>query len=414
MNKKDKLFNILENQKNEFFNIIFIAFLLGVSTSLLSNYITNIFDFDFQYILYISIVLLVILIILFLKIIYKRLKCNLVIDAVLAIDKNNKKLIPIIDYGFSEHVKRALNAVFLENSALKDSWNQDIINEKEIPKKNANKKEVGYITITRVIEKPNKEKVTINKAIKLLNEVVEYVVIEQLSTNLSGFFSDYTEPNKYIKMYNRKDISSYLLDNRILNILSTPFEDRSMFSKFKMEKQEDGEIIAIYGTDGSHYSMFDLILPNNSIISRSDDGWLTIENSKIVFRINIENFGYSHSMPTGFIYNYLGIENDMYVKTIHIKINIEYKMKFNTIFSRSIIHYHSWVDSFAEKFEKFSSFNDFLERINWHSCITNVIISNKRKNILNNRKEKIDETTESGSAIHGESTGKKSPENSSA
>ena len=177
------------------------------------------------------------------------------------------------------------------------------------------------------------------------------------------------------------------MQNRIINLLSAPFEDRAIFAKAGMTtKPPEGEIVSIYGTDGSNYSRFHLSLPQGSVVSRPSDGILTVENSRIFMRIEINYDGFGTVLPMGFEHNYLGLERgSLGISNLRIKLN--YKIKPLSLLYRSSWNYHSWIDSFVERLIEFGSFSDFVNRINWETNLTSIITQNQRYKRLNIKNE---------------------------
>jgi hypothetical protein len=244
---------------------------------------------------------------------------------------------------------------------------------------------VEYFSIVKVVEEDEREK---SKAEKILEETIEYLILEELSTHLATYFNEFKHNDKLIKEYSRNDFPEILLQNRIINLLSTPFEDRAIFTKAGMTKNpEEGEIVSIYGNDGSRFSKFDLVLPAGSTVSRIDDGLLLIENSRISLLIAIIYEGWGANFPPGFEYNYCGkIEENLDLYGLQIILN--YTIKPKALLYGSKWNYHNWIDSFIDRLVEFASFDDFLKKIDWESNLTDIIIKNQRQKFLKEQASK--------------------------
>lgn len=307
------------------------------------------------------------------------------IDALFLLDNTTKITIPIFRYEFSEQFEETLTAAFLENEALKKYWNDGFIEIKNKEEQLASEKnpvlkesiksdvsEVGYFSIIKVLKDEIKER---SKQDKIIIEALEFVLLEQLSLHLSSYFNNYNDHDKLVKEYTRMDFPEMLLQNRIINLLSTPFEERAIFVKAGMTNHPpEGEIVHIYGDDGSRYSKFNLVLPSNSKVRRPKEGILVIENDRVFVEMKIIYDNFSSNLPVHFANNYIGISP----KQIHSKkvnIILSYKVKPRASFYNSRWGYHNWVDSFAERLVKFASFEAFIDRIEWEATLTNLIVT---------------------------------------
>lgn len=394
MDNKKGILELTLSKRTDLIKLILAAFILAVGSGLIANYLTDYFKTSPIVFLIIGGVFIVSVIIFFVYSIINEANKEIVIDGIVPINNKSNKVIPIFRYEFSEKLEDTMEAVFLENEALKQYWEDDFKkkaekdNEDNSRNKNTEpvkKNGIGYFSIVRVEEKEDKK--VKSKSNKILEEIVEYLIIEQLSRHLSTYFNNYSGQDEMIKKHTRNDFPEILLQNRIVNLLSTPFEDRAIFVKAGMTSNPPkGEIVAIYGNDGSRFSKFDLYLPKGSIIKRPQDGILTVENNRIFIQIEIHYGNFSSTLPKGFEQNYLGLEHrDLSVKKIDIRLN--YKLKPIAFFYRSKWNYHNWVDSFEERLIEFFSFENFISTINWETNLTNIIINNQTRRIL---KEKED------------------------
>jgi len=386
MDKEDKrVITDLLSKRTDFIKLVFAAIILAIGTALLANYFTSLFVEKSFNLFLAGFIPTIMVIFYFGYTIIAKCENILKIQSLLVFDEKTLDSIKIDRYSFSEDINKVFDSVFLENNAIKNHWLSVLPKEKkeetskkeEKDKKTNNPKEkVSYIMITAHEYDPNEIKEVTNSD-KILNECIEHVILEKISTHLSGYFNSYSSSDKYIKEYTRNDLPKILLENRITNLLSTPFEDRDIFSKFNIKKQE-GEIISIYGSDGSQYSRFDLTLPTKTIVTRTEDGKLKLENNRVKVEINIKNDGFSTSLPRGFEFNYLGRDDKKSVNIRKIDIEIKTFIKPLTLLFGSGWQYHKWIDSLITELEQFASFDLFVDKINWESQLTNIIITNNR------------------------------------
>ena len=393
----------LLNKKADLIKLILGAFILALGTSLLANFLTDWLSDKMSYILILSISLILLVIVYFVYSLSKDTKRSIQIDSIVIIDPKHKQIHPIPRFEFSEKLNRTLKAVFLENGALKKYWEDNFQTKETNDKDKANlnelnktppntEKTVEYFSIVRIDDDDRKNKKE-KKSDIVLEEAIEHLIIDQLSTHLSTYFNNYSNEDELITEITRKDIPDILLENRILNLLSTPFEDRALFVKAGLaDKPQKGEVVSIFGSDGSKFERFDLVLPKGSKVSRPKRCELEIDNKRINFKIKIKNDGFSSTLPYGFEYNYLGVvDRDLDVKKIDIILT--YTIKPLSLLYSSKWNYHDWIDSFAERLEEFASIDKFVKTINWDSNLTSIIVNNQRNRIIKEKEKKKLHTT---------------------
>lgn len=386
--KNNNILRYILNKKSDLIKLILGAFILALGSSLLANYLTDLFSNNKTYILILSISLVFVAIIYFVYSLLKDTKNSIIIESIIAIDPKEKIVYPIPRFEFSENLNHTLKAAFLENEALKKYWEDDFQSNKinDQDDKNINdsdeKKEsdVKYFSIIRMQKEDgiNKQE---KKSEIVLEEAIEHVILELLSAHLSVFFNNYSNEDQLITELTRKDIPEILLKNRVMNLLSTPFEDRAIFVKAGMTNQpNDGEVVSILGSDGSKFERFDLILPTGSKVSRPKRCEIEIDNKRINFKIEIINEGFNSSLPKGFEANYLGVtDRDLRIRKIDIVLT--YNIKNLYLLSSSKWNYHDWIDSFAERLEEFASIDKFVKTINWDTNLTSIITDYQRRSI---------------------------------
>lgn len=398
MNKE--ILNSILNKRAELTKLIFVVFLLALGTGLIVNYLTKIFDANISIILILgSLIVFIVFAYLIISILFD---CKREISASGIVAIKNNKVISIDRYDFSERLSDTLNAIFIENEALKQSWELDfkiednskdgetiVKNEKEI---DAKEKAISYMSIVRV-DKPENEIYKEKNSHKILKEAVEYIFIEKLSTHLSTYFNNYSDEDKILKEFTRTDFPNILLQNRIINLLSSPFEDRPIFLKAKMKKDVDGEIVAIMGSDGSRFSRFDLVLPRKSKVIRKNDGTLQIKSPKLTMEFTIKYGAFGATLPRGFEYNYLGIDSKK-ISSTHIDINLKISINPLSLLVNRGWKYYNWIDSFIMGFDKMISFEKFISRIDWEGTLTRIIATNQRQKVAYLQEKKMKEQEE--------------------
>ncbi|MBR2096082.1 MAG: hypothetical protein IJ908_10850 [Fibrobacter sp.] len=361
MEQNDGLLSSLFKEKKNLIKLLFSAVILAFGINLFANYIYSIFHNNPNIILLLSISTILSIILYITYLFFKKSKRIISIDSVIIIEKSTKDIVSVPRYRFSEDLAKNLKSALVENEAFHDYWYNELF---------SNEKEYGLF---------NKS----NNAVQLLDEAIEYTILNELSIASSSYFEGhFEEKNKYIRTYTRDDVSEYLLKNRILNLLSTPFSDRPMFNKQKSKSSHStGEIITIMGPNGIQYNKFHLTLPQNSKIKRPEYGVLEISNNAIELKIKIKNEGFSTSTPRSFEEYYLGYKRFTDVDTKMVNITVFYKVKFFTMFSNKKKEYNEWGDYFLSSLVNHFSFEDFIKNIHWEECLTNIIVAEQRERL---------------------------------
>ena len=296
--KKRKLLKELFGRKSEVVQLLFASVLLALGISLVANYFTEKLKSTPEIILYLAIGLIVVVLIFFIFLLLRNNNQIHKIKSVIVINKSQKFLSRIPRFELSEKMYHALQASFIENEALKKYWNDGFESNKnstkEKPPKIENpidetskKEKISFMAIKKIEIKDEDEILRIDKSKEIIIELIEYLILEELSTHLSTYFHEYRREDTFLKEYNRKDVPHNLLENRIINLLTTPFENRGIFVKAGMAdnlNEGDGEVVMIMGSDGSKFTKFDLILPTGSKINRPKLGIIEIENKRIKIR----------------------------------------------------------------------------------------------------------------------------------
>lgn len=308
----------------------------------------------------------------------RRLRFSDEIETAIAFFGPDGTMIKLPGYKFSEDFDQTLKAVEAENKAIHSDWIKHPIlhssNEQEAQSDMQKSDEGGndkaesddtkWAAITRV-DVSETELGERPKSVDLLEEISEFLVLEQLSLHLSSYFQDHEE-DQYIFELKRNDIPDFLLSNRVLNLLSTPIEQRDIFiNAFPNPKNRPaGEIHSLFGSNGAMYSRFDLNLPSGTKLIKSGNSGFKISTSRFVLDIEVAYTGYHKNIPSGYAELYLG-KSYPDISTRSIIIKISGRVKPLSLFRNRGWEYHYWLDSFRERISKDYEFETYFDKINW-------------------------------------------------
>ena len=257
-------------KRRELVHIIFIATILALGINLLASFLFSQFSEKSNIPLWGSIVLIALALSYLFIIVLRARYAFYKFESVIPFDGSKKQVTVIPGYELTRDVRQALDAAFLENAALELAWKSEPLVEQMSPevfeqfsdKKDKEEKDSGNEHGDRDFSKPSyfsivKAKVPNeqdhSKSAIILGEVLEFVILEQLSYHLSSYFQEFDDQDNQIMEYNRKHVPELLLENRILSLLTAPPEDRATFAKAELSPESTDETVyATYGSDGSY------------------------------------------------------------------------------------------------------------------------------------------------------------------
>jgi hypothetical protein len=297
---------------------------------------------------------------------FRRLSRSARFDGFVVFKKSNRSPVRVPEYPLAEHLRNYLRSAFIENPAFLKQW------------ESATELWGSYSDTDS------------NLALKLLNEALEYFVLERLATHLTDYFATIDPNTAPVIRLGRTQVPAFLLENRFLALYSTPIEDRAAFQDFDGEtpllavsrtsaNDDDQEIhFALRG--GLRFERFELTLPKNTEIERLRHGGLKLSTPYIDFSIYCFSDGGSASNPLEFGPYYLGFTEYLEDQAITVHLGFETSMKWRGWFARRGWIYYRWMESFAEKLHRDASSDAFFERIGWSALCTDLLVQNNLKN----------------------------------
>jgi len=352
-------------KKRDLLSLIAVAALIGFGISTLASTLVEEVGDPWTPIVA-STVLIVVGFILIIREIASSLSFSDDIEALIFVSRKDGQLLAPKRYKFSEELLRTLDAVKAENIAIYNDWETAPILGQGAGKKvdpiEAPRGRPDYVAVTRVTAPRNEQRPV---SANLLEEAAFFVLLEELSTHLSVHFNE-TQNSPQVKMINREDISDFLLKNRVLNLLSTPIEQRSIFLNAFPDPagRPQGEIYTLFGSNGSVYKRFDLVLPAESVIRETAANGVKIDNSRFSLCLSVHYTGTSGVITPEFAKNYMDRDwRD--ISPRHILIKIHGKIKLLSLLRSHGWEYYRWLDSFRERIGGVFAFKSFLDHIHW-------------------------------------------------
>lgn len=356
-------------EKRELLKLFLIATILAFAVGTLSSLFTDQTHLSQETIVAICLLLILFSTLFLLKDINKILNFSESIDAFVFFHPEKNEIISVKDYRFSEQLKRVMCAITTESKSMKSEWVKDPLE----PPPKAKKQEQhdnqsvaskpSYISIIKVpIESTSLPE---SRSVKLLEEATSFVLLEELSLHLSSYFNE-SSNDSFLREYKREDIPDSLLKNRVLNLLTTPIEHRDIFLDAYPDSKTkaDGEIHTVLGSNGTIYSRFDLVLPDQSVIKHADHKVVSIETKRLSLELAVDFNGCSGVVSRSFCTNYLNCAfEDVSVRKV--TITLSGSIKATTLFRSSGWQYYKWLDSFKDRLSASFDFLEFQKDIHW-------------------------------------------------
>jgi len=379
----------LQTRKN-IFQVAIVASIIAFGINLTSSWMTSYLSSFPQLKWIIGLLFILVGFLFFIKFLLQERTLAIKIEGLILIDPGRKEVSRIFSYGFSEKLSQSLNAVFVENEALRQAFEIEMKLVDKIKSKNNHNKissppksedDVSYAAIIKKEIKPEEQLESKTKSI--LIEAIEFCFLEYLSLHLSEYFdNDEHDKNKIIEV-ERENIPKVLLDNRVLALLTTPIEDRQIFIKSGINKHPpEGEVHAIYGSNGIVYERFHIALPKGTEISRPKLGVITLKHKIFTLTLTASYFGFSYNLPQYFSELYVSHDVEEFDPR-KIQVNIEASLHPTAFLFIKGWEYYQWIDSFVKYIEDKVSFDSFISHIDWRSTATRI-----RTSIIQERRQR--------------------------
>lgn len=295
------------------------------------------------------------------------------LEGFIFLDPTKNEPIRVEGYELSRHLCKVLAAVKAESRSIYSEWDTDpLVKKKQKPPQRPHRESTGdektqgkpnYIGIFKVLV--DKSESAAPKAARLLEEALLFTLLEELSLHLSTYFQGSTDSDE-LQELEREHIPSFLLQNRVLNLLTTPIEQRDIFlTAFpNKDKRPDGELHSLVGSDGAMYSRFDLVLPSGSRVKHRDDGGVLIETQRIELEMHGRYTGTTGVVSRAFA-NYYMQEEWEDVECKKVEIILRGRIKPLALLSSKKWEHYRWLDSFRSRLRSRVDFNTFQVEAHW-------------------------------------------------
>ena len=267
-------------------------------------------------------------------------------------DQKNRDILSVPSYLFSLQMQNTLSSALASNTNIKKIWQENDIGVKRI-----------NLKAKRIIEHVETE------SDKLLDELIEYCVIEDLSAHLHDYFSNFN--TNEIRKLDRNGVPELLNRNRFITWFS---DDTGAITDLRDVLLEDlsleENLDRISNEYTKPYSRFELVLPKDAVLKVKNNG-VIIDHPLFEMTLSYGHSTRSADIPIDFIEKYLGLnEHDNMIHAYDFSVNMHIQFKKGGFFSSKRTKYAFWIDNFATSLNEALSTQAFNERINWDMIST--------------------------------------------
>lgn len=355
--------NQIIDEKKELIQLVLVAVVLAVSLGIFTNLIATKLAF---WTIWISALTSIACLGALINRLVKKLSFDDEVKAVVFFRPTRNSLVPVKGYDFAQDIARTIRAVEAENKSIFSSWANDPLSKPREPSpRPEGERDKQYIALSRTnVDDP--EMLPKPRSVDLLEEMAQFCLLETLSTHLRDYF-DHANSGA-IEELQRIDIPELLHANRVLNLLTTPIEQRDIFIEAfpDPDKRPAGEIHSLWSSDGAMYNRFDLVLPDNSKVTIPEAKTIRLETTRLIVEIKVGYPGTSANTPHLFEEAYLKIPADE-IDTRDLIVGVKGRIKPLALLSSKGWADYQWIDSFRERVRSEWDFEEFLRRINWAS-----------------------------------------------
>lgn len=326
---KNSIENIKESQQS-ILELVIIPIIISIGINLIMLGISN--DLNFKLILIGSIFIILSLFIpAYLKPAYLKFKQSnrkVKIQAALVYDSKNRKILDIDNYEFSNDVCWYLKGALVEDKNIKEMRNKD-------------KLCFGDSHLN-----------------KLLNQLLEYIVLLRLSRATIDHFDhrEYSK-GKIIKI-ERDNISDFVASNMFIDLFSKPPYEREAFGYV------EGDDLGRIGENGEIYLKFELNLPSKCQIVKKFPNTIVVKHPYFNLEI-IPNFqGFGTILLPDFKERYMQLDDLSNISTYAVDIDINSKFSPLAFFMNKD-QYYRWIDELINDLIEYASIDKFYEKMRW-------------------------------------------------
>ncbi|MEI2279006.1 hypothetical protein OHC50_16195 [Paenarthrobacter ilicis] len=340
-----------------------MAVILAIGGNLVASYLWDTWGAGISLAVGCAAVVLVLIIVIAAEL--RHLSEDVCIDGALLIYE--KKLLEIPGYKLSETMAEAFEATINENEAIRHQWQ------------------------TNELTSDTSAEAKSHPASRLVHELTEFALLSKLSRHLeaAGLLNE-----DQVRVFERKDLLPLLPQNRVLDLLSSPIEDRMALVSARDQKEDrnfwqihrvspGGKQVLVQAGDGTYlFKHLELSLPVGATPARVGLGEIHIESKYVTTTLKVGFNGISTVFDRMFLERYMKLPLEAFrSETAHIwniRIEVAVRIKWRSLLSSKAWKQYKWSEDFVESCRRDFGREEFLESIAWSQVKTQLITEHAR------------------------------------
>jgi hypothetical protein len=257
-------------------------------------------------------------------------------------DAAGRAIVDVEGYEFASELAMIARDVLAELPALREEWDaQPLVRAAN----DEDRATAGSLGAGRIVE-----------------ECVEYMLLEELSMHLIDFFERPGLDAEHLVELRREELGDVVEGNRVLDVLSRPLPERGRTAP---DPASSGRAPSMVFGEDYLFSRFELRLPRGATVRRVDDG-VEVDSPLVKVHLRATFDGGPAHLSADFAELFLD-DRDHRLSSLAVWIDVRTQVKRRALFLRSSWDYFAWVDDFRAHIEESWSGERYFERIGWPS-----------------------------------------------
>ena len=210
---------------------------------------------------------------------------------------------------------------------------------------------------------------------RIAKELIQYFTIEPLAMTLSDYYERLDESvtrRDPLVTYQREQLPSFRLENRLLELFSREMKDRTGFDLEDADPERDATVYSSF-TDRRYFSRFELTVPKSCRIS-VQDGAVVITGPNLRVEIACDCPGYNRSVPYEYARHVLGVKNPFDMDDYEVRTTITTRLSRRLFFGKRQQLRDGWVEEFVDSMMRRADWDEHLTSIQWNLVETMISV----------------------------------------
>jgi hypothetical protein len=350
------IINKITDEKNRGMELILVSVIITIGVNMLYSGLISLFNLENKIHIQIigGIILSIVVIILSIIIRVRTYNSFTKLSGFFILNKKEKNFLSVSDYPISEQMAEHIEAAISEDKSIRKKWIKAVDKVSKHDPQNEISSEDDFQNF--------------------INELLEYSIIQNISSELENYFSSIAYNDKKVTVYTSNNIPACLSTNRFINLFSKNIKKRPAFNN-KVDTYSEISRINNDGQEtlfnakienGALYNYFELIVPKGTKLTKKYKNQLLINTKN--FKIQITWFFnyYGNCIDNEFYNYYLNSEKNWdWHNEFSFEIEVKINFKTSVAFKSVKLENYAWCDELVNSLAELVDKKVFLDKINW-------------------------------------------------